>query len=230
MKLIIDSGSTKSDLAWMKNGEVLFRHQTEGINPFYQKEDEIFNILNGCCSGEMANETSQIYHYGAGCSFQDKCEMVVRPLKKIFPNAEVDVNNDLLGAARSLFQDENGIACILGTGSNTCYYDGKEIQKNIPPLGFILGDEGSGASLGKLFVGDILKSIAPHSVIQQFYDETGITAQDIMDHVYKKSFPNRYLAQFSKYIHLHKSEAFFQDLIIRNFDIFFKRNIHSIFI
>lgn len=222
MLLIIDSGSTKTDYCWVKNSNIQYQDNSLGINPFLQSPDDILatlsNILKKC------DEPSQIYFYGAGCT-AEKSAIVKEQLCILYPKAKIEVASDLLGAARSLLQHEPGIACILGTGSNSCYYDGEKILKNVSPLGFILGDEGSGAVIGKHLVSDIMKGIAPQNVIQQFYDETKLTAPEIMDHVYKQSFPNRYLAQFTQHIFDHRKESYFQNLLVQCFDQFFKRNI-----
>ncbi len=227
MFLIVDSGSTKSDMKWVENNQVVYECCKAGINPFYQDESSIFDTIKDCCPPKIQENTQNVFFYGAGCSFQEKCNMVKRPLEKYFPNAKVEVFNDLLGAARSLFKHSSGIACILGTGSNSCIYNGEKITKNVPPLGFILGDEGSGAVLGKLFISDILKGVAPNNIAQRFFDEENIDMPKIMEYVYKKSFPNRFLAQFSRHIYNHKDEEFFHELIIRNFDAFFARNINQ---
>lgn len=227
MKLIIDSGSTKSDLKWVKNANVIFETNTAGINPFYQDEKCIYQTLHQVIPKEFEHSTESVFFYGAGCSFKEKCDMVHRPLSQIFPNAQVEIHNDLLGAARALFQHEQGIACILGTGANSCIYNGKAIVQNVPPLGFILGDEGSGAVLGKLLVSDILKGIAPQHIQKQFFEETDTNAASIMESIYKKPFPNRYLAQFSRHIYLHKDDPFFRNLVLTAFERFFERNIQQ---
>lgn len=227
MKLIIDSGSTKSDLKWVKNANVIYETSTVGINPFYQDEKCIYQTLHQVTPTEFEDSTESVFFYGAGCSFKEKCDMVHRPLSQIFSKAKIEIHNDLLGAARALFQHEKGIACILGTGANSCIYNGEAIVQNVPPLGFILGDEGSGAVLGKLLVSDILKGIAPQHIQKQFYEETDTNAASIMENIYKKPFPNRYLAQFSRHIYLHKDDPFFRNLILTAFDRFFERNIQQ---
>lgn len=221
MKLIIDSGSTKSDLIWAADS-VLFSSNTTGINPFLQCKEEIIQLL-----GEMdlhKEETSHVFFYGAGC-VPSKKEIVSDALQALLPNATIEVESDLLGAARSLFHHQKGIACILGTGSNSCEYDGKEITKNVSPLGYILGDEGSGAVIGKHFVGDLLKNICPKEIRNRFFEEERFSAEEIMDRIYKRPFPNRFLAQLTKHIYRHKEEDYFQTLLVENFGRFFSRNI-----
>lgn len=221
MKLIIDSGSTKSDLVWAADS-VLFSSNTTGINPFLQCKEEIIQLL-----GEMdlhKEETSHVFFYGAGC-VPSKKKIVYDALQTLLPNATIEVESDLLGAARSLFHHQKGIACILGTGSNSCEYDGKEITKNVSPLGYILGDEGSGAVIGKHFAGDLLKNICPKEIRNRFFEEERFSAEEIMDRIYKRPFPNRFLAQLTKHIYRHKEEDYFQTLLVENFGRFFSRNI-----
>lgn len=222
--ILFDSGSTKTDIRIIYNRQIT-ELQCVGINPFYQNRDEIYHVLRTCFGQDENSEEFEIYFYGAGCSFEEKKEIVRSALSRLFPKSCISIENDLLGAARALLQQKNGIACILGTGANSCLYQKGKIIKNVPPLGYILGDEGSGANLGKLLVADILKGIAPQKVILRFYEEEKCSAEEIMNHIYKESFPNRYLATFSKHIYRHKDEQYFQNLILEAFDNFFKRNI-----
>lgn len=222
--ILFDSGSTKTDIRIIYNRQIT-ELQCVGINPFYQNRDEIYHVLRTCFGQDENSEEFEIYFYGAGCSFEEKKEIVRSALSRLFPKSCISIENDLLGAARALLQQKNGIACILGTGANSCLYQKGKIIKNVPPLGYILGDEGSGANLGKLLVADILKGIAPQKVILRFYEEEKCSAEEIMNHIYKESFPNRYLATFSKHIYRHKDELYFQNLILDAFDNFFKRNI-----
>ncbi len=224
MKLIIDSGSTKSDLVWINGRNIVEQKQIEGINPFYQKADEIRSLLFNKCPSPLIDSTTEVYFYGAGC-VPAKCDIVRNAIKKVFGNAKVEVESDLLGAARALLQHNSGIACIIGTGSNSCFFDGEKIIKNVPALGFILGDEGSGATLGKRLVSDILKEYAPQEIRNRFFDEEKVSSAEIMDHVYKQPFPNRYLAQFTKHISRHKEEVFFRNMLYDCFSQFFERNI-----
>ncbi|MBO5829530.1 MAG: ATPase [Paludibacteraceae bacterium] len=222
--ILFDSGSTKTDIRIIYNRQIT-ELQCVGINPFYQNRDEIYHVLRTCFGQDENSEEFEIYFYGAGCSFEEKKEIVRSALSRLFPKSCISIENDLLGAARALLQQKNGIACILGTGANSCLYQKGKIIKNVPPLGYILGDEGSGANLGKLLVADILKGIAPQKVILRFYEEEKCSAEEVMNHIYKESFPNRYLATFSKHIYRHKDELYFQNLILEAFDNFFKRNI-----
>ncbi len=228
MKLIADSGSTKTDWCVVDGGEVVFRTAGHGINPFQQTDAEIENIVNNeFASGfGYAGKIAEIEFYGAGC----RDEMVPRMellLRKVFVNAvRVEVCSDILGAARALFDDREGIACILGTGANSCLYDGRRITANVPPLGYILGDEGSGAVLGRLFINALFKGGLPATMRDEFLKETGFTLADIINKVYREPLANRFLASMSVFIHNHLGNKDLRNLAIDNFRSFFKRNVN----
>jgi N-acetylglucosamine kinase-like BadF-type ATPase len=226
MILIADSGSTKTHWCVVNNGEVLQEIFTDGINPFYQTDMEIIAFVESQLMSKLEySEISTIYFYGAGCSFPDKKILVSRALLRFFGNALIEIQSDLLAAARSLFQHENGIACILGTGSNSCLYDGNEIVQNVSPLGYILGDEGSGAVLGKLLLADCLKNQLPDWIAEKLLDEYELTPALILENVYKKPFPNRFLAQFTPFILEHIEEPVLFNLVYDSFDAFLVRNV-----
>ncbi|MDR0872156.1 MAG: ATPase [Prevotellaceae bacterium] len=171
------------------------------------------------------NDVTNIFFYGAGCHFPDKKETVRQALQQFFPTAEIEINNDLLAACRALFGKEAGIACILGTGSNSCFYDGEKIAANVSPLGYILGDEGSGAVLGKLLVADMLKNQLPETLKNKFLAQYETSTADILDNVYKRPFPNRYLAKFAQFIGENRNEEAIYNLVYRSFRSFFERNV-----
>lgn len=227
MMLIADSGSTKTtwSLVNPSNGfaETL---QTMGINPMYQDEHTIFELLNHEFT-QSVPEAANIYFYGAGCINQHVNETVRSALSRFFHCHYLLVDTDLMAAARSLCQDKEGIACIMGTGSNSCYYDGCMIRNNISPLGYMLGDEGSGAVIGRKFIGDLLKNQLPENIREQFFKTHAITPSLIMDHVYKKHFPNRFLAQFTRFIGDHIHEPALNKIVKTSFIEFFERNIRQ---
>ena len=224
MILIADSGSTKTDWCVVENGESILRFKTRGTNPFFQTEEEIGKEIEvGLLPSLKGFEPSAIYFYGAGCAFPEKNDMIRRAVA--FLCVPVEVGSDLLAAARALCGDQPGIACIMGTGSNSCYYDGREIVKNVSPLGFILGDEGSGAVLGKLLIGDVLKDQLPPALKDQFLTQYELTPALIMDKVYRQPFPNRFLAGFSPFIREHLDEPAIWELVTRSFLAFFTRNV-----
>lgn len=226
MIVIADSGSTKTDWCFVENGTVRERVVSNGINPYFETIDDIIAEVKSVFARFYFREIiSNIYFYGAGCS-PDKSDIVKYCISKVVgDNVLVEVNSDLLGAARALFGRERGIASILGTGSNSCYYNGEYIEKNISPLGFILGDEGSGAVIGKLFIGALLKNQFGENFKYQFLSECSLSAEEIIDRVYRKPFPNRFLASLSPIIAKYVSDERIYSLILNCFKEFFKRNV-----
>lgn len=224
--LIADSGSTKTDWSIVSGDQEIDRIKTRGINPFFQTEEEISAEIRDYLIPEIKKYDSieAVYFYGAGCASPEKNEILRRSLVHYLP-VEVEVGSDLLAAARALCGHQPGIACILGTGSNSCQYDGKEIVKNISPLGYILGDEGSGAVLGKLLVGDVLKNQLPATLQKVFFSECNLTPAVIMEKVYRHPFPNRFLASLSPFLIRHIQEPAIQNLVSNSFRDFFSRNI-----
>lgn len=227
MILIADSGSTKTDWCVVEKGKLIQQIFTKGTNPFFQSEEEISNeIATSLLPQLKTNALDAVYFYGAGCGFPDKIAMVHRAITKHLQiKREVEVNTDMLAVAHGLCQHEAGIACIMGTGSNSCYYDGKQIVSNVSPLGFILGDEGSGAVLGKLLVGDILKNQMTPELKEKFLKQFGLTPADIIDHVYRKPFPNRFLASLSPFLAQNIDEPCIHALVLGSFKSFLKRNV-----
>ena len=227
MILIADSGSTKTDWCVVEKGELVQQIFTKGTNPFFQSEEEISKEIATALLPELkTNEFEAVYFYGAGCGFPDKIAVVHRALTKHLNVAgNVEVATDMLAAARGLCGREAGIACIMGTGSNSCYYDGESIVANVSPLGFILGDEGSGACLGKLMVGDLLKNQMNPELKEKFLAQFNLTPADIIDRVYRKPFPNRFLASLSPFLAQNISDPCVHDLVLNSFKAFFKRNI-----
>lgn len=226
MKILIsDSGSTKTDWCVAEKERVIQRISTGGINPFFQTAEEIseeiaMNLLP--CLHSLSIDS--VVFYGAGCAFPEKNEIIKRAFSRCLP-VPVEVGSDLLGAARALCGTEPGIACILGTGSNSCLYDGKKIVRNVSPLGFILGDEGSGAVLGKLLIGDILKNQFPAYLQEKFFSEFNLTPQVILERVYRESFPNRFLAGLSLFLAQNIGEPAVRELVANSFRAFFVRNV-----
>ena len=227
MILIADSGSTKTDWCLVEHGEVLQQIFTKGTNPFFQSEEEISNeIATALLPQLQASELDAVYFYGAGCAFPDKIETVRRAiLRHLHVKEQVEVSTDMLAAARSLCGHHAGIACIMGTGSNSCYYDGGKIVQNVSPLGFILGDEGSGACLGKLLVGDILKNQMTPELKEKFLSQFNLTPADIIDRVYRKPFPKRFLASLSPFLAQNLNEPCVHNLVLNSFKSFLKRNV-----
>lgn len=225
MILLAESGSTKTEWCLVSKTTVSEHSFTDGINPYFESRKEISHTIR-LQLPEIFFKTKiqSIYFYGAGCSSVEKKSVVKASLESQF-RTPAFVESDLLGAARSLFNKQAGIACILGTGSNSCFYDGEEITKNVRPLGFILGDEGSGAFLGKAFLSDCLKGLAPDELVTPFYKKYGIDPEQILDYVYSKPFPNRLLAVLSFYLSENLGHPYVYDLVYNSFRAFFERNV-----
>ncbi|MFV0472359.1 MAG: ATPase [Paludibacteraceae bacterium] len=226
MILLADSGSTKVDWSIVDNGKIEQRVFTKGINPYYQSEEEIsIEIKQGLLPYLGDNKFESVHFYGAGCAF-DKVEIVKNAIESnLKVKKQIEVNSDMLAAARGLCGRESGIACILGTGSNSCYYNGKNIVANVSPLGFILGDEGSGAVLGKIFISDLLKNQLGSELKESFLKKYELTVAEIIDRVYRKPFPNRFLATFSPFISDNIQNPAVYRLVLDSFKSFLKRNV-----
>jgi len=225
MKLIAESSSTRTEWCLVEGVYVVEHAFTEGINPFFQTRREISRCIRLQLPEVFFKKKSeQIFFYGAGCTNPEKKSILEASIVAQF-RAPVQAESDLLGAARGLFGNEAGITCILGTGSNSCFYDGTNIVKNVRSLGYILGDEGSGAVLGKMFLGDCLKNMAPPELIEEFYERCKVAADDIMSSVYNSPFPNRFLSAFSYFLADHTDNEYVHNLIFNNFKNFFERNL-----
>lgn len=225
MKLIVESSSTRTEWCLVEGIHVVEHALTEGINPFFQTRREISRSIRLQLPSVFFKKKSEmIYFYGAGCTSPEKRRIIEASLVAQF-RAPVEAFSDLLGAARGLFGDESGLACILGTGSNSCYYEGGVIKKNVKSLGYVLGDEGSGAVLGRMFVSDCLKNIAPKELIEAFYDHCKMTGEEIMSAVYSTSFPNRFLSKQSFFLTDFMEKEYVHELIYKNFQSFFERSV-----
>lgn len=227
MILIADSGSTKTDWCVVEQGQLVRQIGTKGTNPFFQSEEEISNEIVTALLPQLENNAFEaVYFYGAGCAFPDKIESVHRVLSTHLRVVNgIEVSSDMLAAARGLCGHQPGIACIMGTGSNSCFYDGKEIQSNVSPLGFILGDEGSGAVLGKLLIGDLLKNQLPAALKEKFLTQFDLTPADIINRVYRQPFPNRFLASLSPFLVQNLHEPGIHALVLDSFKAFLRRNV-----
>ena len=229
MILIADCGSTKIDWCVVENGEVKKQVFTSGINALLMTEEQIRETLANELAQEVAEfEIESVYYYGAGCLFDDICANVRRAIAANVPTAKtIEVHSDLVAAARALCGDREGIACILGTGSNSCFWDGEKIADNVSPLGYILGDEGSGPVLGKLLVGDVLKKQLPEELCEKFLKEYELDRQKIIESVYKRPAANRFLASLSPFLSKNIEEPAIHRLVLNAFKSFFVRNIEN---
>ena len=226
MILIADGGSTKTDWRLIKDGREFKKIQTSGFNPYLVGSDEIEGILWKELQPYIDNTgVSAVYYYGAGCSTSVKNMIVENAFEKIFPNAKLYISHDLLAASHALCGDEEGIAAILGTGSNSCYYDGKDIKDGIFSLGYFFGDEGSGAYLGKQLLTSYLHNELPLEIEQKFKAKFSITRESILDSVYTKPAPSRFLASFSHFINENRDHPFIYALITNAFRAFYKYQV-----
>lgn len=229
IKLIADSGSTKTDWCLLESGGDCHRFSTQGINPCHQSEEEIAAILEQEVTPHLRQlQTARpqtLWFYGSGATPAAK-QRVEQPLRHLLgTEADITVESDLVGAARALCQHSRGIACILGTGANSCLYDGQRIVANTPALGYILGDEGSGAVLGIRFVNALFKGQLPDELRQEFVTETGLSLDAIIQRVYRQPLANRFLASLSPFIHRHIDLQQVEALVIDHFRQFIRKNI-----
>lgn len=228
MILIADCGSTKIDWCLLENGKQVKIVSSTGMNAMLMTREEMSKqIATELMPQIQGIEIDEIYYYGAGCLGDEVCGNVRDALYENIPAKKIDVQSDLIAAAHALCGTEPGIACILGTGSNSCLYDGEKIVDNVSPLGYILGDEGSGAVLGKLLVGDILKCQVPEHLRQSFFDETGLDRMEIIKRVYKQPGGNRFLASFCPFLSKNIEEPAIHRLVLNSFKAFFVRNIQN---
>ena len=229
IKLIADSGSTKTDWCLLESGGDCHRFSTQGINPCHQSEEEIAAILEQEVTPHLRQlQTARpqtLWFYGSGATPAAK-QRVEQPLRRLLgTEADITVESDLVGAARALCQHSRGIACILGTGANSCLYDGQRIVANTPALGYILGDEGSGAVLGIRFLNALFKGGLPDELRQEFVTETGLSLDAIIQRVYRQPLANRFLASLSPFIHRHIDLQQVEALVIDHFRQFIRKNI-----
>lgn len=225
--LIADSGSTKAQWCLLNGNKkkIIF---TVGMSPYFINGEQIIKILNEEVWPEIKNTPPvKIFFYGTGCSNPGNVRIIKNCLKIVFPDAGISVNHDLMAAATALCGNEKGISCILGTGSNSCYYNGKKILKNSPGLGYVLGDEGSGAYLGKKVVQYFLYNTFDEDLMERFNKKYNTTAPEILDAVYKKPLPNRYLAGFALFLAENRGHYMVENIIEDGFNDFFFNHIYK---
>ncbi len=222
MILIADSGSTKTSWCLINNTHREF-FETEGYNPYFMSESNIVNSLNKNLPVYFNPDSiNEIYFYGAGCSSTDKINLVVAALSTKFKKATIQVNHDLLAAARALLGNEPGFAAILGTGTNSCLYDGNDITFSIDSLGYFLGDEGSATYIGKRLLRDYFRNKMPSHLKMEFQDKLGLSKTEVLDKLYNEPLPNRFLAQYSTFLFENKESEYAHIIAEQTFDSFFK--------
>ena len=229
MILIADSGSTKVHWCLLTATGQCTDVYTDGINPLFQTSDAMRNSICNQLLPKISHllwvgTLTHVFFYGAGCTPEKKI-FVQRAIESVFKKAQVVVESDMLGAARGLLGRQSGVACILGTGSGSCYYNGENIEWNVPSLGYILGDEGSAAVLGKKLVGDLLKHQLGDDLKQAFFSEYETSMADIIEKVYRQPFPNRFLAKLSRFCADHIDDERIYALVYDHFVQFIRRNL-----
>ena len=227
IKLIADSGSTKAEWCLL-DGKKKRNFTTQGLSPYFLSSEQIQVILQKELKGKMKGiEPDEVFFYGTGCSNPANVKLVKHSLQKTFPTAKVFIDHDLIGAAKALCGHEKGVACILGTGSNSCYYNGKKIVKNSPGLGFILGDEGSGTYLGKKVIQYYLYNTFDPDLMDRFNARFNTTTIEILDNVYKQPLPNRYLASFAIFLAENRGHYMIENIIEDGFNDFFFNHVYK---
>ena len=225
MILIADSGGSKLDWRILHSDGRIDQVNGPGFNPYYQPASDLQKSLEENLLPQILEPVTKVFFYGAGVSSPDNQKIVEQVLVKYFKQASVEINLDLLGAARSLCGDEEGIACILGTGSNSCSYDGRTITKNVASLGWILGDEGSGAYMGKRFIKDYIRKEVPERLAEQFKARFPLNREEILSKVYQHDKPAAFLGSFTKFIFQHLKDPYCYQLVYSGFKEFFEKNI-----
>lgn len=223
--LIADSGATKADWCLVRGREIIQRFTSKGISPVFQTGEEMTREIRENVLPSLGQVPIRgIYFYGSGC-IPKNVPIVREVLQAVFPLETIEVHSDLIAAAHALCGREAGIACILGTGSNSCEWDGTRVVKHISPLGFILGDEGSGATLGKQLVSDALKNRLTKGLKEALLEEYGLTPSLVIDKVYRQPFPSRFLASLSPFLIKHIDDPSIHRLLHQGFSDFFERNV-----
>ena len=224
MIIIADGGSTKTNWCIIDSNGKKILFNTEGYNPYFSNTDYIIESMKKTMPSDLpTTEIKEVYYYGAGVHSEEKAAIVSNALKVIFGNAEIKIGHDLLAAARALLDDQRGFAAILGTGTNTCIYDGEDIEFNIDSLAYILGDEGSGCYIGKKLLGDYIRGYMPENVRAVFWETFKLTPDEILNTIYTKPLPNRFCASFSKFVYdVNVNIEYSRGLVKTSFEDFFK--------
>lgn len=225
MHVIAYSSSTNTQWIIVDGDEIIEQAATSGLNPFFMSRREISHTIRlGLPQCFFQHKWDYIYFYGAGCATPDKNKTIESSIIAQF-KTPTSVESDLLGAARGLLLDRMGLVSILSTGANSCLYDGNKIVKSVRSCGYIMGDEGSEAYLGKILVSDVLKGIAPSEICEKFFTSFGISPDEVMDSIYTKSQPNRTFADYSIFLSEHLSDPYCRNMVYEGFMTFFRRNI-----
>ena len=226
MILIADSGSTKCSWAeCSKNGEIIQMHKTVGFNPKYTSEKSLLNALTSSTLNDIKDKVTEIHFYGAGCSAPARNSVLAKPMQAFFQYAKIHIKHDLESAVKATYKDNPIICSIIGTGSNSCFYDGKTITENAPSLGYIFGDEASGNYFGKQLINLYINKALPKEIVAKFENWTPERADDIIENIYDLEKPNLYLASFFRFMHEHKQEKIFDAIFRKGIQHFFDLHI-----
>ena len=226
--MVAESGSTRTE--WRVGSDItnMVAFETVGLNPFYVSARDVYLILSMNFPAQVVKNTiSKVYFYGAGCWYDDQIMVISDGLRQHLPEAAISVHSDLLGASRALFGSSEGITAILGTGASACFYDGINIFQYVKSLGFILGDEGSGAFMGKELLSRYLRRDLSATIVSAFHLKYSLTFEQILKAVYSEPFPNRFLAAFSEFIHDHRQYPEMDAIIRNSIQLFFERYINK---
>lgn len=221
--LIAESGSTKTDWRLCFDDGTIKSFSSIGLNPYFVSDSDLTEILTELFSNDISSKIDAVFFYGAGCSNSKVIISFQLIFSQHFENAKIEINHDLLAASRALFQNQKGMALIFGTGSNSCLFDGVTITSNIPALGYILGDEGSGADMGKRLVTRFIHGQLNLKLTEKLKEIT--SKEDIFQKVYKEKYPNRYLANFSRFIADNIHEEQIEGLVLESFHAFFENYV-----
>jgi len=224
MILIADGGSTKTSWCLIEDSGKKIMFNTEGYNPYFSDTEYIIESMRKNMPVDLPiDKIKNVHYYGAGVHNDEKAEVVENAMKVIFIKAKIHVDHDLMAAARALLGDKRGFAAILGTGTNTCIYDGEGLEMNIDSLAYILGDEGSGCYIGKKLLSDYVRGFMPKNVRDSFWETFKLTPDDILEAIYKKPLPNRFCASFSKFVYdITVNIEYSRNLVKTSFKDFFE--------
>lgn len=227
MVAIVDSGSTKSDWVILDDFKKVFlKTETIGFNPnFIHRELITPEIQKNSNLMLVKNSITKVFFYGSGCGVKKNCETIQEELIKVFTKAEIIVKEDLMAAAYAAYSGKPAIVCILGTGSNSCYFDGENLKIELPSLGFLIGDEGSGSAIGKQLVRRYFMKKLPSDLHAEFEAEYKLTVEDTLKNMYHKSRPNAYLADFTKFVIERKDHPYFKDMVFEEMKNFFEYQV-----
>jgi glucosamine kinase len=229
MILLADSGSTKTDWRLINDLDEITQFTSSGLNPYFINPAEAAGQVTGIRhlfeKENISDKLFRVFFYGAGCGTDENKTIIREILAAVFPKADIGVYSDMLGAAHALCGRSPGLVAILGTGMNSCYFNGNEISMQQPSLGYVLGDEGSGAYLGKCLLADYLNNEMPPEIRDRFENRFKLKSSEILHKLYKEPYPSRFLASFSKFIYQNISDQYCSDLVANSFRSFFEKHI-----